>query len=178
MFLDAIPPTANPPDEINVIIEIPAGEGLVKYEISKDAGILAVDRFLDTPTRYPGNYGFIPQTLSGDGDPCDVLVACAPPILPGALVRSRVAGVLIMRDDSGPDEKIIAVPSAGLSQSCRQLRNYTDLPDVLLRQIEHFFSHYKDLDPRKWARIERWGDSEEARQIVARAIERAKGEKR
>jgi inorganic pyrophosphatase len=177
MFLDAIPACRDPPGEVNVLIEVPLGGEPIKYEFDEKAGILVVDRFLYTPMRYPGNYGFIPHTLSGDGDPCDVLVAESPAILPGTLMSCKVVGVLRMRDESGSDEKIIAVPSAHLIERAQSIDNYTELPEVNLRQIEHFFCHYKDLDPGKWVKIERWGGAEEARQVVAEAIERAERQK-
>jgi inorganic pyrophosphatase len=174
MILDVIPIGLNPPYEVNVLIEVPIGGDPIKYELDKDAGILVVDRFLYTPMRYPGNYGFIPHTLSEDGDPCDVIVADSPAILPGALMNCKVIGVLRMRDEAGFDEKIVAVPSARLIERDQNVENYTDLPEIARRQIEHFFCHYKDLDPDKWVRIEGWGDAGEARRIVAESIERAK----
>jgi inorganic pyrophosphatase len=174
MILDAVPAGLNFPYEVNVLIEVPVGGDPIKYELDKEAGILVVDRFLYTPMRYPGNYGFIPHTLSGDGDPCDVIVANTPAILPGALISCKVIGVLLMRDEAGFDEKIVAVPSARLTGRYQSVENYTDLPEITLRQIEHFFCHYKDLEPGKWVKIERWGNAEEARRIVAESIERAK----
>jgi inorganic pyrophosphatase len=174
MFLESIPAGPNPPGEMNVLIEVPLGGEPVKYEFDKNAGILVVDRFLYTPMRYPGNYGFIPHTLSGDGDPCDVIVAASPAVLAGTLMSCNVVGVLHMRDEAGIDEKIVAVPSAHLIGGIQCADDYTDLPEVTLRQIEHFFCHYKDLDPGKWVKIERWGNAAEARRIVAEAIERAK----
>lgn len=174
MLLDAISAGLNPPYEINVLIEVPVGGDPVKYEMDKRAGVLVVDRFLYTPMRYPGNYGFIPHSLSDDGDPCDVIVAGTPPVVPGALMSCNPIGVLFMRDEAGRDEKIIAVPAARLTERYQNVKDYTDLPDLTLRQIEHFFSHYKDLEPGKWVSIERWGDADEARRIVAEGIERAK----
>ena len=174
MFLDAIPAGLNPPYEVNVLIEVPVGGDPVKYELDKEAGVLVVDRFLYTPMRYPGNYGFTPHTLSDDGDPCDVIVAATPAVVPGTLMSCKAVGVLFMRDEAGFDEKIIAVPSDRLTERCQNIKNYTDLPELTLRQIEHFFCHYKDLEPGKWVKIERWGDADEARRIVAKSIERAK----
>ncbi len=174
MILDAVPAGSNPPGEVNVLIEIPLGGEPVKYEFDEKAGILVVSRFLRTPMRYPGNYGFIPHTLSGDGDPCDVLIAESPAALPGTLMSCKPVGVLRMRDKSGSDEKIIAVPSAHLIEREQCIEEYTQLPEVTLRQIGHFFCHYKDIDPGKWVKIERFGGAEEARLVVAEAIERAK----
>ena len=174
MRLDAIPIGNNPPDDVNVVIEVPLGGEPIKYEMDKESSALFVDRFLYTAMRYPGNYGFIPHTLSGDGDPCDVLVANTRAIIPGAVMSVRPVGVLVMEDNAGEDEKIIAVPSANLTQRYDRVQNYTDLPEITIKQIEHFFEHYKDLEPGKWAKIIRWGDAEEARRLIVEAIERAK----
>jgi inorganic pyrophosphatase len=174
MRLDAISIGKNPPDDVNVVIEVPLGGEPIKYEMDKESGALFVDRFLYTAMRYPGNYGFIPHTLSGDGDPCDVLVANTRAIAPGAVMNVRPVGVLVMEDDAGQDEKIIAVPSSKLTQRYDRVTNHTDLPEITLKQIEHFFEHYKDLEPGKWAKIIRWGDAEEARRLIVEAIERAK----
>jgi inorganic pyrophosphatase len=132
-----------------------------------------VDRFLYTSMRYPGNYGFIPHTLSDDGDPCDVIIANTRAIVPGAIMSCKVVGVLLMRDEQGQDEKIVAVPAAHLTKRYENIENYTDLPEITLRQFEHFFAHYKDLEPGKWVKIDRWGDAEEARRIVQNAIQKA-----
>ena len=174
MRLDAIKIGKNPPDDVNVVIEVPLGGEPIKYEMDKESGALFVDRFLYTSMRYPGNYGFIPHTLSGDGDPCDVLVANTRAIAPGAIMNVRPVGVLVMEDDGGQDEKIIAVPSSKLTQRYDRVSTYTDLPEITIKQIEHFFEHYKDLEPGKWAKIIRWGDAEEARRLIVEAIERAK----
>jgi inorganic pyrophosphatase len=174
MRLDAIKIGKNPPDDVNVVIEVPLGGEPIKYEMDKESGTLFVDRFLYTSMRYPGNYGFIPHTLSGDGDPCDVLVANTRAIAPGAVINVRPVGVLVMEDDGGQDEKIIAVPSSKLTQRYDRVTTYTDLPEITIKQIEHFFEHYKDLEPGKWAKIIRWGDAEEARRLIVEAIERAK----
>jgi inorganic pyrophosphatase len=174
MRLDAIKIGKNPPDDVNVVIEVPLGGEPIKYEMDKESGALFVDRFLYTSMRYPGNYGFIPHTLSGDGDPCDVLVANTRAIAPGAVINVRPVGVLVMEDDGGQDEKIIAVPSSKLTQRYDRVTTYTDLPEITIKQIEHFFEHYKDLEPGKWAKIIRWGDDEEARRLIVEAIERAK----
>lgn len=174
MRLDAISTGENPPDIVNVLIEVPIGGEPIKYELDKAAGVLVVDRFLYTSMRYPGNYGFIPHTLSEDGDPCDVIVANTRAIVPGALMSCKVVGVLLMRDEAGRDEKILAVPSSKLTRRYDSVASFTDLPDITLRQIEHFFAHYKDLEPGKWVEIEGWGDAAEARRIVRDAIDRAK----
>jgi inorganic pyrophosphatase len=174
MRLDALKIGKNPPDDVNVVIEVPIGGEPIKYEMDKESGALVVDRFLYTAMRYPGNYGFIPHTLSGDGDPCDVLIANTRAIIPGAVMNVRPVGVLVMEDDGGQDEKIIAVPSSKLTQRYDRVANYTDLPEITIKQIEHFFEHYKDLEPGKWAKIIRWGDAQEARRLIVEAIERAK----
>jgi inorganic pyrophosphatase len=174
MNIDAISIGKNPPDEVNVLIEVPIGGEPIKYEIDKNAGTLVVDRFLYTPMRYPGNYGFIPHTLSQDGDPCDVLVANTRPITPGAVIAVRPIGVLRMTDEAGGDEKIVAVPTARLTQRYAHIKNYTDLPDIACRQIEHFFAHYKDLEPGKWVKCNGWGDTDEARRLIVEGIARAK----
>jgi inorganic pyrophosphatase len=174
MRLDAISIGSNPPSEVNVVIEVPIGGEPIKYELDKAAGALIVDRFLYTSMRYPGNYGFIPHTLSEDGDPCDVIVANTRAIVPGAVMSCKVVGVLLMRDEAGGDEKILAVPSAKLTKRYAKVENYTDLPEITLQQIEHFFAHYKDLETSKWVKIDRWGDADEARSFVVAAIERAR----
>ncbi|MEZ0168898.1 inorganic diphosphatase [Microvirga sp. TS319] len=174
MRLDAIPIGKNPPEDVNVVVEVPLGGEPIKYEMDKESGALFVDRFLYTAMRYPGNYGFIPHTLSGDGDPCDVLIANTRAIAPGAVMNVRPVGVLVMEDDGGQDEKIIAVPSSKLTQRYDRVENYTDLPEITLKQIEHFFEHYKDLEPGKWAKIIRWGDVADARRLIQEAVERAK----
>ncbi|HEY5226390.1 MAG TPA: inorganic diphosphatase [Methylovirgula sp.] len=177
MRLDAIKIGEHPPYDVNVVIEVPIGGEPIKYEMDKEAGALVVDRFLYTAMRYPGNYGFIPHTLSDDGDPCDVIVANTRAIIPGAVMSCRVVGVLLMQDESGGDEKIIAVPSAKLTKRYEAINDYTDLPAITLQQIEHFFTHYKDLEPNKWVKILRWGNAEEARAMVMQSIERAQAAK-
>jgi inorganic pyrophosphatase len=174
MRLEAIPIGKNPPDDVNVVVEVPLGGEPIKYEMDKDSGALFVDRFLYTAMRYPGNYGFIPHTLSGDGDPCDVLIANTRAIIPGAVMNVRPVGVLVMEDNAGEDEKIVAVPSPGLTQRYDRVQNYTDLPEITIKQIEHFFEHYKDLEPGKWVKIIRWGDAADARRLIQEGIERAK----
>jgi inorganic pyrophosphatase len=174
MRIDAISIGNNPPDDVNVIIEVEIGGEPIKYEMDKNAGTLFVDRFLHTPMRYPGNYGFVPHTLSNDGDPIDVLVANTRPIVPGAVINVRPVGVLRMTDDGGSDEKIIAVPSPKLTKRYVNIHNYSDLPRITIEQIQHFFEHYKDLEPGKWVKLEGWGDADEARRLIVEAIDRAK----
>ena len=174
MNLDAIAIGQNPPEDVNTIIEVPIGGEPIKYEMDKEAGTLVVDRFLYTPMRYPGNYGFVPHTLSDDGDPIDVLVANTRPIIPGAVINVRPIGVLRMEDDGGGDEKIIAVPAPKLTKRYVHIKTYTDLPEITRQQIEHFFVHYKDLEPGKWVKLLGWGDVDEARQLITEEIERAK----
>jgi inorganic pyrophosphatase len=146
----------------------------IKYEMDKEAGTLFVDRFLYTPMRYPGNYGFVPHTLSGDGDPIDVLVCNTRALVPGCVINARPIGVLIMEDNAGEDEKIIAVPSAKITKRYEKVFNYTDLPQITLEQVSHFFEHYKDLEPGKWVKIGGWHDATRARQMIVEAIERAR----
>jgi inorganic pyrophosphatase len=166
----------NPPHEVNVVIEVPIGGEPIKYEMHKQAGMLVVDRFLYTAMRYPGNYGFIPHTLSEDGDPCDVLVANTRPIVPGAAIAVCPVGVLMMTDEAGGDEKIVAVPAPSLTQRYADVKNYTDLPEITWRQIEHFFAHYKELEPGKWVKFAGWGDADAAKKLIVEAIERAKSQ--
>jgi inorganic pyrophosphatase len=172
MRIDAIKIGKNPPDDVNVIVEVPIGGEPIKYEMDKEAGTLIVDRFLYTPMRYPGNYGFIPHTLSDDGDPCDVLIANTRPIVPGAVINVRPIGVLLMEDEAGGDEKIIAVPSHKITRRYENIANYTQMPDITLKQIQHFFEHYKDLEAGKWVKVVRWGDVDEAKAMIVAAMER------
>ena len=174
MRIDLIPVGKSPPDDINVVIEVPTGGEPVKYEFDKASGALFVDRILHTPMRYPANYGFVPHTLSDDGDPIDVLIANTRPIVPGAVINVRPIGVLRMEDDGGGDEKIIAVPTPKLTKRYENVHNYTDLPTITRDQIQHFFEHYKDLEPGKWVKLIGWGDADEARRLIVEAIERSK----
>jgi inorganic pyrophosphatase len=173
MRLDAIAIGNSPPDDINVVVEVPIGGEPIKYEMDKASGTLFVDRFLYTPMRYPGNYGFVPHTLSADGDPIDVLVCNTRAIIPGAVINCRPIGVLVMEDDGGGDEKVLAVPTTKLTQRYANVRTLSDLPDISSRQIEHFFAHYKDLEPGKWVKIKHWGDADEAKALIREAIQRA-----
>ena len=174
MRIDAIAIGTNPPHDVNVIIEVPVGGQPIKYEMDKEAGTLVVDRFLYTPMHYPGNYGFVPHTLSEDGDPIDVLVCNTRQLVPGCVINVRPIGVLVMEDNAGRDEKVIAVPSPHLSRRYENVHEYSDMPAITLQQIEHFFEHYKDLEPGKWVKIGDWRDAAEARRMIVEAIERAK----
>ena len=174
MNLSAVPLGRNPPIDVNVVIEVPIGGEPIKYEMHKESGALMVDRFLYTSMRYPGNYGFIPHTLSGDGDPCDVMVANTRALVPGAVISCRIVGVLLMEDEAGLDEKLIAVPSTWLTKRYDKVETYSDLPQITLDQIEHFFTHYKDLEPGKWVKLVGWRDAETARTLVLEGVERAK----
>ncbi|HMD48519.1 MAG TPA: inorganic diphosphatase [Bryobacteraceae bacterium] len=172
MRIDEIAVGRKPPHDVNVIVEVPIGGEPIKYELDKAAGALVVDRFLYTSMRYPGNYGFIPHTLSGDGDPCDVLICNTRAIFPGAVISVRPVGVLLMEDNMGMDEKIIAVPSSHLTMRYDKCLNYSDLPSITLQQIEHFFQHYKDLEPNKWAKIIGWGDAAKAKQMILDGVQK------
>ncbi|MBW6423945.1 inorganic diphosphatase [Rhizobium sp. XQZ8] len=176
MRIDAIAVGKNPPDDVNVIVEVPVGGQPIKYEMDKEAGALVVDRFLYTPMTYPGNYGFVPHTLSEDGDPIDVLICNTRPLVPGCVINVRPIGVMVMEDDGGKDEKIIAVPVPKLTQRYDKIKNYTDMPEITLKQIEHFFEHYKDLEPGKWVKIEGWQDVDVAKRLIVEAIERYKAQ--
>jgi inorganic pyrophosphatase len=177
MDLRLIPVGENPPTDINVVIEIPLGGVPVKYELDKSSGALFVNRFLHTAMFYPGNYGFIPHTLSADGDPCDVLVVTQVSVVPAAVIRCRPVGALIMEDEAGADEKIIAVPVDQLHPFYSGVRSYADLPPVMCEQIAHFFQHYKDLEKGKWVTIVRWQDVAGAEALVMEAIARANNDR-
>lgn len=174
MRIEAISIGRDPPREVNVIVEVPVGGEPIKYEMDKAAGTLVVDRFLYTAMRYPGNYGFIPHTLSDDGDPCDVLIANQRGIIPGAVIAVRPVGVIKMRDEAGGDDKIIAVPAPRLTRRYENVHSYTDLPEITVKQMEHFFEHYKDLEAGKWVKFLGWGGAEEAQQVILAGIEKAR----
>jgi inorganic pyrophosphatase len=174
MEISKIPTGVEPPYDINVFIEIPQGGLPVKYELDKASGALFVNRFLHTTMFYPGNYGFIPNTLSEDGDACDALVVSQAAVIPGAVVRCRPIGALLMEDEAGRDEKIITVPVAALNPFYTGTNSYTDLPAILREQIQHFFRHYKDLEQGKWVKIVRWVGPDGAADLIMTAIERAK----
>ena len=172
MSLDKVPSGTDLPDKIHVIIEIPAQADPVKYEIDKESGALFVDRFMATCMHYPCNYGYIPHTLSDDGDPADVLVLTPFPLLPGSVVRCRPVGVLNMTDEAGTDAKIVAVPARSQTKMYWDVREPEHLPEILRDQIQHFFEHYKDLEEGKWVRIDGWGDSTQAKKEVMDSIKR------
>jgi inorganic pyrophosphatase len=175
MLIEKIPAGENPPSDINVIIEVPLGGEPIKYEIDKASGAMFVDRYLYTSMRYPCNYGFIPHTLSEDGDPLDVMVVGNRALVPGAVVRARPVGVLLMEDEKGIDEKIIAVPHKKLTAYYNNIETYEDLPDILVQRIVHFFEHYKDLEPNKWVKIQGCHGVAEAARIIEESITRYKG---
>ena len=166
MNLDRVSSGKDVPNEINVIIEIPAHSDPVKYELDKETGAMFVDRFMNTAMHYPCNYGYVPHTLSQDGDPVDVLVLTTYPLIPGSVIQCRPVGVLKMADESGDDAKVLAVPIDKLSRMYRNVRSFRDLPEAVLDQIAHFFEHYKDLDEGKWVRVGGWGDVDEAKQEI------------
>ena len=177
MNIDLIPIGDNPPETLNVIIEVPVGGEPVKYEFDKKSGALFVDRILHTPMRYPANYGFVPHTLSPDGDPLDALVVARSPFIPGCVVRVRPIAVLKLEDEAGGDEKLLTVPVDGTFPYYEKVNESSDLPLIVMQQIEHFFTHYKDLEAKKWVRVGEWGDATEARRIIVEAIEAAKAQK-
>lgn len=176
MRIDAVPIGNNPPEEVNVIVEVSVGGEPVKYEMDKAAGAMYVDRFLYTPMRYPGNYGFIPHTLCGDGDPIDVIVANQRPIVPGAIIACRPIGVLLMEDEGGMDEKVIAIPTTKLTRRYEKVATVHDLPQITLDQIQHFFEHYKDLEPGKWVKVIDWKSADVAKRLIMESIDRAQAE--
>jgi inorganic pyrophosphatase len=173
MNIAHVGPGASFPDEVNVIVENPAGGAPVKYELDKASGALIVDRFIHTAMHYPGHYGFVPGTLSGDGDPADVLVLAPLAVVPGCVLPARPVGVLVMEDDGGADEKIVAVVPSSVYPVYDAVRDAADLPPLVLQQIEHFFKHYKDLEKGKWSRVLRWDGAEVARDMLRAAQERA-----
>jgi inorganic pyrophosphatase len=172
MNLDRVTPGKNIPDEVNVIIEIPAHSDPVKYEVDKETGAMFVDRFMNTAMHYPCNYGYVPHTLSEDGDPVDVLVITPVPLISGSVIRCRPICMMNMTDESGPDAKVLAVPIDPLSNQYRHIQTMQDLPQQLLDQIAHFFDHYKDLEANKWVRIEGWEDRAAACREILFSIER------
>lgn len=174
MDISKIPAGKKAPDEVNVIIENTMGAVPVKYELDKDSGALFVDRFVHTAMFYPGNYGFVPQTLGGDGDPVDVLVLGDLPIIPGAVIPARPVGVLMMEDDGGQDEKIVAVPTTKMHPSFEAVQDVTDIPESKREQIEHFFTHYKDLEKGKWSKTLGWENAAKAKELLAEGMKNAK----
>lgn len=175
MNFDKIPPGKNPPDDIYVAIEIPANASPIKYEIDKDMGAVLVDRFMATPMFYPANYGFIPNTLADDGDPLDVLVITPYPVMPGSIIRCRPVGVLNMEDEAGGDAKLIAVPHDKVSKEYQHVQDVEDVPELLRKQIQHFFENYKDLEEGKWVKVQGWDNAEAARQAIRDSISAYKG---
>lgn len=171
MNIKAIPVGKDAPRDINVCIEIPHGSS-VKYEIDYDSGCLFADRFLHTQMTYPANYGFIPATKSGDGDAVDCLVVTEEPLLPMSVIRCRPIGVLKMEDESGVDEKLIAVPHDKVNPYFKKVQTWEDLPEILTKKIEHFFTHYKDLEPNKWVKVLGWGSPEEAMKFIEEGMAR------
>jgi len=167
-----VTPGDKAPNEVNVIIEIPQGGGQIKYEVDKDVDHLVVDRFMGTSMRYPCNYGYVPQTLSEDGDPVDVLVVTPCPVEAGAIIRVRPVGMLKMTDESGPDAKILAVPVEKLCKIYNDIKTATDLGHLLLDSIEHFFNHYKDLEEGKWVKLDGWGDVKDAYAEIEQSVVR------
>ncbi|MGQ8364603.1 inorganic diphosphatase [Glaciecola sp. 1036] len=172
MSLSNVPAGDKLPDEVLVIIEIPAFSAPVKYEVDKDTGALFVDRFMGTCMQYPLNYGYVNNTLSDDGDPVDVLVMTPHPLVAGSVIKCRPVGVLNMTDESGQDAKVIAVPVAKLSPAYDNIQNIEDVPELTKQQVEHFFSHYKDLEKGKWVQIDGWGDIDAAKQEIVSSAER------
>jgi len=169
--LDRVGPGKNFPNEINVVVEIPAHSDPVKYELDKDTGAMFVDRFMTTAMHYPCNYGYVPHTLSKDGDPVDVMVVTTYPLISGSVIQCRPVGVLKMTDESGDDAKILAVPTDKLSQMYRSVQDFRDMPGVILEQIAHFFEHYKDLDEGKWVRVYGWGGVDEAKEEILASVQ-------
>jgi len=163
------------PHEVNVVIEIPANAGPVKYEFDKDAGAIIVDRFMPTSMSYPCNYGFVPHTLSGDGDPVDVLVYTNYPLVAGSVIAAKPIGVLITEDEKGQDEKVLAVPGNKIDPFFKDVNSYKDLPEILIQKIEHFFTNYKSLEKEKWVKITGWKDVDVAHKVIKKSIENYKG---
>ncbi len=169
MSYNQVPAGKDLPNDVYVVIEIPANHAPIKYEIEKDYDALMVDRFMATPMFYPANYGYIPNTLADDGDAVDVLVVTPYPVVPGSVIRCRPVGVLEMTDEAGSDAKVIAVPHDKLTTIYKEVQEATDLPPLLLEQIKHFFENYKDLEKGKWVKVEGWADAERARAIITEA---------
>jgi len=171
MSYSNIPPGKEVPDDIYVVVEIPANSDPIKYEVDPELDAVMVDRFVATPMFYPANYGFIPNTLSEDGDALDVLVVTPYPVMPGSVIRSRPIGVLRMTDEAGVDAKLIAVPHSKITPIYDDVKNCNDLPPLLVKQIEHFFENYKALEPGKWAKIDGWDDADAAREEIIKSID-------
>ncbi|HET7549391.1 MAG TPA: inorganic diphosphatase [Usitatibacter sp.] len=172
MSLDRVDAGRDPAADFNVIVEIPMHSDPIKYEVDKETGAVFVDRFVSTAMHYPCNYGYVPQTLSEDGDPVDVLVITPFALVPGVVVRCRPIGLLEMTDEAGRDTKLLAVPIDKLTPLYRAVKSARDLPELTLSQIEHFFAHYKDLEPGKWVKLEGWGSAEDARREIEAGVKR------
>jgi inorganic pyrophosphatase len=172
--ISKIPTGRNPPHELNVVIEVPLRSDPIKYEFDKESGAIVVDRFLYTTMFYPCNYGFVPHTLADDGDPVDVMVVGRMPVQPGAVLPVRPIGLLELEDEAGGDEKVLAVPVPKITRLYDKVRTWSDIPEIDLQRIQHFFEHYKDLEPEKWVRVGSWRDAEQAYAVINRAIERAR----
>ncbi|MEM7027075.1 MAG: inorganic diphosphatase [Pseudomonadota bacterium] len=171
MNLDRVTAGKNPPEDVNVIVEIPIHGPPVKYELDKETGAMFVDRFLNTSMHYTCNYGYIPKTLAKDGDPVDVIVMTPMPIIHGAVIRCRPIGILKMTDEAGDDSKIMAVPLDSVSKFNRNVNSYKDVQEALLNQITHFFEHYKDLEPNKWVKVDGWYETEDAKQEILASMQ-------
>jgi len=172
MNLDRVTSGKDVPNDVNVIIEIPSHSDPVKYEVDKETGAMFVDRFMNTAMHYPCNYGYVPHTLSEDGDPVDVLVVTPVPLISGSVIRCRPIAVLTMTDEAGPDSKILAVPIDKLCTLYRKVKGPEDMPEQLLAQIAHFFEHYKDLEPNKWVKVEGWSDAAAAKDEIMASLAR------
>jgi inorganic pyrophosphatase len=170
MSLNKVPAGRDVPNDFNVIIEIPMNADPIKYEVDKESGAIFVDRFMGTAMHYPCNYGYVPNTISGDGDPCDVLVITPFPLIPGVVVRCRAIGVLKMTDEAGSDAKVLAVPVDKILPIYSHWQKPEDLQDLRLQQIQHFFEHYKDLEKGKWVKVEGWGGPDEAKQEIVDGV--------
>ena len=174
MDLSKIAIGKNPPSDVNVVIEIPMGGDPIKYEIDKESGALFLDRIMHSGMRYPCNYGFVPHTLSEDGDPVDVLVVAPYQFHPTSVVRCRPIGVLVTEDEKGGDEKVLVVPHEKVYPHYAHIKNYTDLPEIVCQEIKHFYEHYKDLEKGKWVKVKEWGDAAAAEKVIADSIARYK----
>ncbi|NMG74858.1 inorganic diphosphatase [Aromatoleum diolicum] len=173
MGFDQVKAGKDVPNDINVIIEIPAQADPIKFEVDKDSGAVFVDRFMGTSMRYPINYGYVPHTIAGDGDPVDVLVVTPFPLLPGVVIRCRPVGVLKMEDEAGQDAKVVAVPVSKLTPLYDKVQTTDDLPELLMKQTVHFFEHYKDLEPGKWVKVLGWGSVEDAKNEILNGLKNA-----
>lgn len=177
MNIDLIPVGKDAPKDVNVIIEISMGGHPIKHEVDKVSGALFVDRITTASMRLPANYGFIPHTLSGDGDPVDVLVVCPYPLEPMSVIRCRPIGYMMTEDESGTDEKVICVPHEKVYPHYAHIKSYKDLPEQLINEIQHYYEHYKDLEKGKWVKVSGWHDTAEAEKAILDAVEFAKTKK-